>query len=389
MPFYQRQGETPAKKHITFYKPDSEELYKEELVGTRGFDGVFSTRYRLRAPTRVTEVNEVENAFPEVEWEEAPLSYYHFMTQEKQTPGTYLTARDMYLKNATMWVSVAHVTENTESFYRNAYAHECWFVHHGKGTVRCEYGEMPFTDGDHIVIPKGVTVQVEFDRLDKVKMLVMESRDSFQVPKRYRNEYGQILEHAPYSERDFHVPTLADPIDQLGEFPLFIKGGNRLFQYTLDHHPFDIIGWDGYEYPFTFNIKDFCPIVGKIHQPPPVHQLFDAGTFVVCNFVPRLFDFHPQAVPAPYFHTNVDSCEVLYYVDGDFMSRSGVKEGSITLHPTGVPHGPQPGKTEASVGKKETHEWAVMIDSFEPLHVTKNVQDTAVPAYAQSWLEEN
>jgi homogentisate 1,2-dioxygenase len=389
MPFYQRQGELPRKKHITFYKPDSEELYKEELVSTRGFDGGFSTRYRLRAPTRVSQVKEIPDAFPVIDWNEAPLNYYHFLTDEKKSSGNFLTARTGYLKNGTMAVDVAHVTENTDVFYRNAYAHECWFVHYGKGVMRSEYGEMAFDDGDHLVIPKGVTVQVTFERLDKVKLLVMEGKDPFRIPRRYRNEFGQILEHAPYCERDFHAPVLKEPIDAVGEHPLWIKGGNRLFEYTLDHHPFDIVGWDGYEYPFTFSIKDFCPIVGKLHMPPPIHQVFDAGTFVVCNFVPRLFDFHPQAVPAPYFHTNIDSCEVIYYVDGDFMSRTGVNEGSITLHPTGVPHGPQPGKTEASIGKKETHEWAVMVDSFAPLHVTKNVQDTQVQGYAQSWLEDN
>ena len=385
MPFYRQQGELPSKKHITFYKPDGKSLYREELTSTQGFSGIFSTKYHLHEPTRVLKVKEVEG-LPEPEWEEAPLTYYHFHTDRGDRSGNFFSARDVYLQNNGMAVAVAHVTEETDAFFRNAYAHECIFVHYGKGTLLSDYGNIPFVEGDHLVIPKGVTYRLEFDDLARVKLLVMESQTPFEIPKRYRNEFGQILEHAPYCERDFKCPELEGPIDEMGEFDLYIKANKRLFHYRLDHHPFDVIGWDGFMFPYTFNIKEFNPIVGKIHLPPPIHQVFQTQSFVVCNFCPRLFDFHPSSVPAPYFHTNVDSCELIYYVEGDFMSRKGVQEGSMTLHPTGIAHGPQPGKTEESIGKRETNEYAVMVDSFSPMHPTKHVEERRMPEYEQSWL---
>lgn len=384
MPRYVQQGQVPRKKHTTFYKPDGQSLYREELVSSRGFDGVYATKYHVHEPTRLLGVEELESVPATSDnW---PLSYYHFRSDAESQAGNYISARECYMRNATCALSVARVTEATELFYKNAYAHECVFVHHGSGIMASDYGLLPFGPGDHIVVPKGTIYQLRCDDYEKTKLFIIESRDPFDIPKRYRNEYGQLLEHAPYCERDFHPPSLPEPVDQAGEFILHIKAGQRQFLHHLDHHPFDVVGWDGFWYPFTFNIKDFSPIVGKLHLPPPIHQVFACGTFVVCNFVPRLFDFHPEAIPAPYFHTNVDSCEVLYYVDGDFMSRSGVDVGSLTLHPTGLPHGPQPGKTEASIGAKETHEYAVMVDTFEPLHVTDLALKRQVADYAQSWL---
>lgn len=383
MAFYHRQGELPKKKHTTFYRSEGN-LYREELVSSRGFDGVYATKYHIHEPTRLLQVKEVETSIGGVaaDW---PLSYYHFST-DTTAEGNFVTARTPYLTNSTSTLSMLQPTEATEAFYRNAYAHECLFVHYGTGTVATEYGVLPYGPGDHIVLPKGSTYQLHCDQYQGTKILVIESRDPFDIPKRYMNEYGQLLEHAPYSERDFVLPTLMDPVDQKGEFQLLLKANNRLFDHTLDHHPFDVVGWDGFWYPTIFNIKDFSPLVGKLHLPPPTHQLYHCGSFVLCNFCPRLFDFHPDAIPAPYFHTNVDSCEVLYYVEGDFMSRKGVKEGSITLHPTGLPHGPQPGKTEASIGVKETHEYAVMVDTFAPLEVTEQALAKAVPDYERSWL---
>ncbi len=384
MSFYRRQGELPKKKHTTFYKADGKSLHREELVSSRGFDGAFATKYHLHEPTRMLRVKEVQNLGLNgvANW---PLSYYHFETERTQS-GNFITSRTPYLTNESCTMSISQPTEPTDAFFRNAYAHECLFVHYGTGTLATEYGVVPFGPGDHLVLPKGTTYQLRCDTYGETKILVIESRDPFDIPSRYRNELGQLLEHAPYSERDFVGPTLTDPVDEFGEFSLYLKAGKKLFLQTLDHHPFDLVGWDGYWYPSSFNIRDFCPIVGRIHQPPPVHQLFHCGTFVLCNFCPRLFDFHPNAIPAPYFHTNVDSCEVLYYVEGDFMSRKGVKEGSITFHPTGLPHGPQPGKTEESIGAKEANEYAVMVDTFAPLQVTEAALSAQVPEYERSWL---
>ncbi len=237
-------------------------------------------------------------------------------------------------------------------------------------------------------MPKGTTYQMKFDSYDDNKLMIIESSTPFDIPRHFRNEYGQITEDAPYYERDFKVPQFTEPVDKQGDFELILKLRDRYFKYLLPNHPFDVVGWDGFLYPYTFNLKEYAPKVGKIHLPPPVHLMFTTKHFVVCNFVPRLFDFHPQSIPAPYYHSNVDSDEVLYYVYGDFMSRKGIEEGSITLHPMGIPHGPQPGKTEASIGIKETDEYAVMIDTFQPLRVTKNVKDTMVDDYSQSWLDE-
>lgn len=387
MAFYQKKGQIPAKKHTTFYKKDKRSLYKEELVSTRGFSGIFSTKYHLNAPTKVLDVEEVPG-FPVTRWKEAPLLCYHLLTEKIENPGNFFSGRSVVLFNDHVRISTAIITENTDLLYKNAYAHELIFVHHGKGTFKSEYGNINFCEGDYLVIPKGTIFQLEFEQLEKVKLFLVESAAPFEIPQKYRNEYGQLLEHAPYSERDFKTPQLTEPMDKKGTFPVMITAGERFFKYTLDHHPFDLVGWDGFLYPYTFNIKDYIPIVGKLHQPPPVHLVFTTAHFVVCNFTPRLYDFHPQAIPAPYFHSNVDSDEVLYYVSGNFMSRKGIKEGSITLHPMGVPHGPQPGKIEASIGKKETNEYAVMVDTFSPLKLTLHARDSRIKEYFQSWLEK-
>jgi homogentisate 1,2-dioxygenase len=338
-------------------------------------------------PPQVESIGEL-NHTDSVDWRDAPLQYYHFQTDKKQTKGNFLTSRNEFLKNDHCVISTANPTEDTDLFYRNSYKHELVFVHHGQGDFLSEYGRLPFEDWDYIIVPKGTTYQMKFKNFKNVKLFIVESDTSFDIPQHYRNEYGQLKEDAPYYERDFKVPQFMEPIDQLGSFKLILKVSNRTFEYDLPHHPFDVVGWDGFLYPYTFNLKEYAPKVGKIHLPPPIHLMFTTEHFVVCNFVPRLFDFHPQAIPAPYYHSNVDSDEVLYYVFGDFMSRTGVQEGSITLHPMGIPHGPQPGKTEASIGKKETDEYAIMIDTFTPLRVTKNVKETMVEDYAHSWLEK-
>ncbi len=387
MPFYVRVGKVPPKRHTTFYKDDGKSLYREELFSTQGFSGIYSNKYHIYMPPQVDSIGEL-NQTNSNEWSDAPLQYYHFKTDSKQTKGDFFSARNEFLKNDHCVISTANPTEDANIFYRNSYRHEMIFIHHGEGDFFSEYGRLPFEQWDYIMVPKGTTYQMKFRNYDNAKIFIVESDTSFEIPRHYRNEYGQLKEDAPYYERDFKVPQFMEPIDQLGSFKLILKVSKRTFEYELPHHPFDVVGWDGYLHPYTFNIKEYAPKVGKIHLPPPIHLVFTTEHFVVCNFVPRLFDFHPNAIPAPYYHSNVDSDEVLYYVYGDFMSRSGVQEGSITLHPMGIPHGPQPGKTEASIGKKETDEYAIMIDTFTPLKVTKNVKETMVEDYHHSWLEK-
>ena len=387
MPYYVRVGKVPPKRHTTFYKPDGKSLYREELFSTKGFTGIYSNKYHIYMPPQVETIQEHKPGNSN-EWKDAPLQYYHFFTDNKKTKGNFITARNEFLKNEHCSISTAFVTEETDIFYRNSYKHEIVFIHYGEGEFLSEYGRLPFEQWDYIIVPKGTTYQMKFQDFQKVKLFILESDTPFEIPVHFRNEYGQLREDAPYYERDFHPPQYMEPIDQLGDFTLMLKVSNRTFEYKLPHHPFDVVGWDGYLYPYTFNIKEYAPKVGKIHLPPPIHLLFTTEHFVVCNFVPRLFDFHPNSIPAPYYHSNVDSDEVLYYVYGDFMSRTGVKEGSITLHPMGIPHGPQPGKTEASIGKKETDEYAIMIDAFSPLSVTNNVKETMVEDYHHSWLEK-
>lgn len=386
MPFYHRLGELPRVKHTTFYKPDGQSLYREELFSSKGFSGVYSTKYHINMPTSLLRSQEIKLHKP-VEWPDAPVLFTHFFTEMKQSEGNYITSRNVFLENAHCVISTAHPNQGTETFYRNALASEYLFVHHGTGTFSSEFGEMPFVPGDQIIVPRSVTYHLQFDRADGNKLLIVESSAPFEIPRHFHNSYGQMEEHAPYCERDFKGPQTLNPSGARGEFQVIIKAGHRYFEHIVPHHPFDVVGWDGYLFPYAFNIKDYHPKVGRIHLPPPTHLFLDTPHFVLCNFVPRPFDFHPQAIPAPYWHSNIDSDEILYYVEGDFMSRKGVKEGSITLHPGGMPHGPQPGRTEASVGAAETNEYAVMVDTFEPLRPTLNAKETLDPSYPQSWLE--
>ena len=386
MAFYVKVGKVPPKRHITFYKEDGKSLYREELFSTKGFSGIYSNKYHLYMPPEVEKISEVTIDNSANDWNDAPVEYYHFITEKKQTKGNILTARNEFLKNEHCILSTAHISEDADFFYRNSQMHEIVFIHHGKGWLLSEYGKIRFDEWDYLIIPKGTTYQLKFDDYKNNKVFIIESDTPYEIPSHFRNEYGQLTEEAPYYERDFRVPDYMEPIDKIADFKLMLKVRGKMFEYRLPHHPFDVVGWDGFLYPYAFNIKEYAPKVGKIHLPPPIHLAFKTDHFVICNFVPRLYDFHPQAIPAPYYHSNVDSDEVLYYVHGDFMSRTGVQEGSITLHPMGIPHGPQPGKTEASIGKKETEEYAIMIDTFQPLHVTKNVKETMVEEYSQSWL---
>jgi homogentisate 1,2-dioxygenase len=283
--------------------------------------------------------------------------------------------------------SAAPSASMVDYFYKNSDADEVIFIHEGTGVLKTIYGQIEFEYGDYLVIPRGTIYQMHFDG-ENNRHLVIESYTPVYPPKRYRNEFGQLLEHSPFCERDIKMPENLESFDELGDFKVLIKKSGHIFPYTLASHPFDAIGWDGYLYPFGFSIHNFEPITGRVHQPPPVHQTFEARNYVICSFVPRLYDYHPMSIPAPYNHCNVDSDEVLYYVDGDFMSRKHVERGMITLHPKGIPHGPHPGTVEKSIGKKETQELAVMIDPFYPLFLTQEAVDMEDPDYWKSWLEE-
>lgn len=386
MPFYHKLGKIPATKHTTFYKDDKKSLYREELVSSKGFSGIYSNRYRIHLPTALKSVVE-KDLHKDVDWPQAPLNHFHFFTDKKESSGDFVSARQDFLINPHCIIATAKVTENSDLLYRNAYASEYIFVHHGSGTFLSDYGQIKFTEGDQLIIPRATTYRMEFDDFKNNKLLIVESSSPFEIPSHYHNRYGQMEEHAPYSERDFKLPEFLEPVDKKGDFSILVKAGRRYFEHISPHHPFDVVGWDGYLYPYAFNIKSYHAKVGRIHLPPPTHLAFITDHFVLCNFVPRPFDFHPDAIPTPYYHSNIDSDEVLYYVEGDFMSRKGVKEGSITLHPSGMPHGPQPGKTEESVGATGTDEYAVMIDTFTPLRPTLNVKETMDETYARSWLE--
>ena len=274
----------------------------------------------------------------------------------------------------------------TDYFYKNADADEVIFIHEGSGVLKTLYGEINFEYGDYLVVPRGIIYQIHFNN-DQNRLFIIESFSPIRPPKRYTNSHGQLLEHSPYCERDIKLPILKETNDKQGDFKVLIKKQDLIFPYTYATHPFDAIGWDGFQYPFGFSIHNYEPITGRIHMPPPIHQTFEAHNFVICSFVPRLFDYHPLSIPAPYNHSNVDSDEVLYYVDGDFMSRKHVERGMISLHPKGIPHGPHPGSVEKSIGAKETKELAVMIDPFYPLQITQAAMNCEDAGYYKSWVE--
>jgi len=383
MPFYHRLGDLPHKRHTHFRQPDST-LYHEQVMGTRGFEGIQSIVYHRRPPTAILKA---EDRGPvEIALEPAgALRHRHFRTRQMVRGGDFITGRQPLLHNNDVTISVALPSEPMDYHYRNGQGDELVFVDHGEGRIESLFGTLPFRRGDYLVIPIGTTYRLVAS--GPAKLLVFEARGSIETPRRYRNEHGQLLEHSPYCERDIRAPQELASHDERGEFAVLVRARDRLTMHTLDHHPLDAVGWDGYLYPWAFNIEDFEPITGRVHQPPPVHQTFKGPNFVICSFVPRKFDYHPLAIPAPYNHSNVDSDEVLYYVEGNFMSRRGIEEGSISLHPSGLPHGPHPGAAEGSIGKQGTEELAVMIDTFHPLRVAQAAQAIEDPQYAYSWIE--
>lgn len=385
MPFYHRLGIVPDKRHIVSRQPDGK-LYQEELVGTQGFGGLSSLVYHLYPPTCVKQKGKPYSVKPKIAIENG-LNAMSFNGFNVKPEADYLESRKTLFVNHAMHIGVAAPMNSTEYFYKNADADEMLFAHKGSGTLLTMYGSLRFQYGDYIIIPRGTVYQLQFDTPDN-KLLYVESFDPIFTPRRYRNDFGQLLEHSPFCERDIKRPENLQTIDQKGDFDIYIKKKGMMFPYVYANHPFDVAGWDGYHYPYTFSIFNFEPLTGRIHMPPPIHQTFESRNFVVCSFVPRLYDYHPLAIPAPYHHSNIDSDEILYYVDGDFMSRNNIKAGQFTLHPGGIPHGPHPGAIERSIGQKETKELAVMIDPFNPMMITEEAMNIEVPDYYKSWITE-
>jgi homogentisate 1,2-dioxygenase len=384
--YYRQMGEIPKKRHTIFKKEDGS-LFREQVMGTKGFSGTQSILYHHHMPTEVVKSELIGSYLPEYE-EQGSLNHRHFLTDQIKAKGDALSGREYILGNDDLLIGFASIDEPMKQFYRNGDGDEMFFFHHGSGKIETMFGTLNYQPGDYVVIPIGTIYRVVPDGLEMTKALIVESFSQITTPRRYRNEYGQLLEHSPFCERDIRGPETLETVSEKGEHEVITKTRGHLHRHVLNHHPLDVVGWDGYLYPWAFNIEDFEPITGRIHQPPPVHQTFEGHNYVVCSFVPRLYDYHPEAIPAPYYHSNVNSDELLYYVEGNFMSRKGIKEGSITLHPSGIPHGPHPGKTEASIGKKETLELAVMIDTFRPLKTVKKAKDIEDDQYMYTWIEK-
>ncbi|RYD77667.1 MULTISPECIES: homogentisate 1,2-dioxygenase [Pedobacter] len=383
MPVYHKLGQIPAKRHTVFRKPDGN-LYAEELVSTEGFSSLYSLVYHCHPPTIVKHLGDPYSVEPIIA-REKHLKHTSLIGFNIKPEDDFLKSRKAVLVNSDLHIVLAAPRKSmTDYFYKNSQADEMIFVHEGSGKLKTGFGEIKFGYGDYLIIPRGTIYQMEFDT-EQNRLFIVESFSPLRPPKRYLNQYGQLMEHSPYCERDLRLPENLQTHDEYGNFKVLIKKQGLIYPYTYGTHPFDYVGWDGYHYPYAFSIHDFEPITGRLHQPPPVHQTFEGHNFVVCSFVPRKYDYHPDSIPAPYNHSNVDSDEVLYYVDGDFMSRKSVVKGQITLHPGGIPHGPHPGTVEKSIGKEKTDELAVMIDPFKPLMLTQDALDIEDENYHKSW----
>ena len=381
MPFYQKRGKIPTKRHIQF-RDDSGNLYWEELISREGFSHMYSNVYHIYPPTGVEAIGKLKKI--DLQAADQTHRHHHIRTANLNSRGDAISSRIPLFFNSDVVISKAHVTDSMSILYRNGNADEVIFIHTGSGLFKSNFGNMELKPGDYLLIPRGVIWQI--DVKDEMRILVTESSSPIETPIRYRNKFGQLLENSPFSERDFRTPDFVGAVDD-SSIEVEVKLRHGIQTYGYQHHPFDLVGWDGYYFPYIFNIKDFMPITGKIHQPPPVHQTFQANGFVICSFVPRLFDYHHDSVPAPYAHSNVDSDEIIYYVEGNFMSRKDIDEQSITYHPMGLPHGPQPGKIEESLGAKETNQLAVMIDTFKPLNMTDAALSVDDEDYPYSWID--
>ncbi len=385
MPIYHQLGHIPQKRHVIFKSPEGN-FYYEQLFGTEGFHGFSSLLYHVHRPTQVKEVLKSYDVSPKIAVEKNIKA--RLLQGFKIKPADdFLESRVPVLVNNDCHIGLAAPRNSLKSyFYKNADADEMLFIHKGKGTLRTFMGNIPFEYGDYLIIPRGMIYQIEFESTDN-RIFYVESFHPIYTPKHYKNASGQHLEHSPFCERDFKLPSQLETYDEKGDFLVKIKKEGMMHELVYATHPFDVVGWDGYNFPWAFSIHNFEPITGRVHQPPPVHQTFETPAFVVCSFCPRLYDYHPLSIPAPYNHSNIDSDEVLYYVDGDFMSRNNIEQGHITLHPKGIPHGPAPGAMERSIGKKDTEELAVMVDTFRPLKVTQAALDIDDGKYYKSWLE--
>ncbi len=404
MPFYTKMGEIPRKRHVQFRRPDGA-LYSEELFGTEGFVGPTSTLYHIHPPTQVTGWKKLYDTKPEyVECE--IMRMRHMKTTPMKPEGDPVEGRKIVLGNADVEMAMCVPAKQMDYHFKNGQGDECLFIHYGSGTVYTMFGTLKFHKKDYIIIPKGTIYRIEFDRLPDAdrpegvseadmpygKFVAFETANHSHIlpPPRYiSKKTAQFLEHAPYCERDLRIPELPLTYDEAGEFEVRIKARDCVHSYIYSYHPLDIVGWDGCYYPYCFNIDDFAPIVGKLHMPPPIHQTFEGHNFVICSFCPRVLDFHPEAIPIPYNHSNIDSDEVLYYVEGNYKARRGIESGSISLHPQGIPHGPHPGTVEKSLGKTYTDELAVMCDTFRPLFPTKEALLIDDPAYPESWRDDH
>ncbi|WP_109852472.1 homogentisate 1,2-dioxygenase [Aquimarina sp. AU58] len=386
MSIYHKLGEIPKKRH-TVFKNSNGKLYYEQLFGTIGFDGMSSLLYHIHRPTQVKEIRKQYSVAPKIVKDNNMQSY---LLKGLQVPviEDYLESRKVILTNTDCNI-ILSAPKNSfrDYFYKNTDADELIFIHKGSGKLRTLVGNIDFKYGDYLLIPRGIIYQIDFDTIDN-RLFIVESYRPIYTPKRYRNWFGQLLEHSPFCERDIRKPEALETHDEVGEFLIRVKKKNEIIEMVYATHPFDVVGYDGFNYPYAFSIHDFEPITGRIHQPPPVHQNFETDAFVVCSFCPRLYDYHPEAIPAPYNHSNIDSDEVLYYVDGDFMSRNDIEEGHISLHPAGIPHGPHPGAVERSIGQTQTEELAVMVDTFKPLMITEEAMKIADEDYHKSWLEK-
>ena len=384
MPFYHKIGKIPPKRHTVFKNPDGG-IYHEQLFGTIGFDGMSSLLYHIQPPTAVIKIVQQKSVAPEIGLDKnmQMRSLQGFNVEAKDD---YLESRTPMLVNSDVYIELAAPKKSmTAYFYKNADADEVIFIHKGSGKLKTQLGNIDFSYGDYLLIPRGMIYQMHFEN-EENRLLIIQSFHPVYTPKRYRNWFGQLLEHSPYCERDIRAPHELETNNENGEFLIKIKKEDTMYDYVYAHHPFNVVGWDGYNFPYAFSIHNFEPITGRVHQPPPVHQTFETQAFAICSFVPRMYDYHPDAIPSPYNHSNIDSDEVLYYVDGDFMSRNHVDKGQITLHPSGIPHGPHPGAYERSIGQKETKELAVMIDTFKPLKLTKQALGLEMTDYMNSWV---
>ena len=408
MPYYTKMGNLPRTRHIQFRRPDGA-LYSEELFGTEGFDGPTSTLYHIHPPTQVSGWQTVYSTKPEYV-ERDVMRMRHTVTNDMPPKGDVITGRIVLFGNEDVEMSACVPAEQMGYHFKNGQGDECLFFHYGSGTAFTMFGAVKFGKKDYLVLPKGTIYKIEWDerpddgaddeafggytkaQMPFGKYVGFETMNASHIlpPKRYLSKKtSQFLEHAPYCERDLRIPELPLTFDESGDFEVRIKARDCVHSYTYPYHPLDVVGWDGCYYPYCFNIDDFAPIVGKVHMPPPIHQTFEGHNFVICSFCPRLLDFHPEAIPVPYNHSNIDSDEILYYVEGNYKARRGIASGSISVHPQGIPHGPHPGTVEASLGKDRTDELAVMCDTFRPMFPTKAALDMDDAKYPESWREDH